>query len=120
MANHIVGREPDAGIWLASPKVSRRHARVTVEGMRATIEDLSSKNGTSVRGERISAPVALEPGDEIEIGPFTLVFRVGIDATSTETEVASVVRDGSASTSRKERVGSGLTGWFERSSRTAT
>lgn len=91
---HIVGREPDAGIWLASPKVSRRHARVTVNGLQATIEDLSSKNGTSVRGVRISAPTALDPGDEIEIGPFTLVFRVGVDPTSTETEVAPVVRDG--------------------------
>jgi hypothetical protein len=89
---HIVGREPDAGIWLASPKVSRRHARVIVAGMDATIEDLASKNGTSVSGARISAPRRLEPGDEIGIGPFTLIFRVGFAATSTETEVVSDVR----------------------------
>jgi DNA-binding winged helix-turn-helix (wHTH) protein len=89
---HIVGREPDAGIWLESPKVSRRHARLIVHGPRATIEDLSSKNGTSVRGARIAAALGLEPGDEIQIGPFTLVFRVGTEPRSTETEVASRVR----------------------------
>jgi len=89
---HIVGREPDAGVWLESPKVSRRHARLTVTGMRATIEDLSSKNGTSVRGARISAPLALKAGDEIQVGPFALTFRVGIEQRSTETEVTSRVR----------------------------
>ena len=91
---HIVGREPDAGIWLASPKVSRRHAKLTVSGMHATIEDLSSKNGTSVRGARISAPTALGPGDEVEIGPFTLVFRVGTPQIPTETDVASASATG--------------------------
>ena len=89
---HIVGREPDAGVWLESPKVSRQHARLTVSGARASIEDLSSKNGTRVRGARISAPHGLAPGDEIQIGPFTLVFRVGIEPRSTETEITSIGR----------------------------
>lgn len=84
---HIVGREPDAGVWLESPKVSRQHARLMVNGARASIEDLSSKNGTRVRGTRVSAPHDLAPGDEIQIGPFTLVFRVGIEPRSTETEI---------------------------------
>jgi pSer/pThr/pTyr-binding forkhead associated (FHA) protein len=87
-----VGREPDAGVWLESPKVSRRHARLTVSGTRVTVEDLSSKNGTTVRGARISAPLALEPGDEIQVGPFALTFRVGIEPRSTETAIASRVR----------------------------
>lgn len=86
---HIVGREPDAAIRLTSPKVSRRHARLTVAGMQVAIEDLSSKNGTAVRGTRIASPVVLEPGDEIEIGPFTLVFRAGMDPVSTETDAVS-------------------------------
>lgn len=89
---HFVGREPDVGIWLESPKVSRRHARLTVNGAHATIEDLSSKNGTSVRDARISAPFDLEPGDEIQVGPFTLVFRVGLEARSTETELTTRAR----------------------------
>ena len=89
---HVIGREPDAGVWLDSPKVSRRHARLTVTGMHAIIEDLSSKNGTLVGGNRISASRALEPGDEIRVGPYALTFRVGIEPRSTETAITSSAR----------------------------
>lgn len=86
---HIVGREPGVSVWLDSVKVSRHHARVVVNGLEATIEDLGSKNGTVVRGERIFEPVRLEAGDEIRIGPFTLGFRVARGQATTETEVRS-------------------------------
>src|SRR4030095_9686194 len=47
---HIVGRDAKAGIRLDSPKVSRQHARLIVQGTRATILDLGSKNGSPFRG----------------------------------------------------------------------
>jgi DNA-binding winged helix-turn-helix (wHTH) protein len=83
---HIAGRESDLGVWLDSPRVSRRHARILVAGDRATIEDLDSKNGTFVRGARISAPTVLEPGADVRIGPFRLIFLVahGPEATITQ------------------------------------
>jgi DNA-binding winged helix-turn-helix (wHTH) protein len=83
---HLVGREPGVSIRLDSPKVSRHHARVTVTGREASIEDLDSKNGTFVRGVRIEAPTRLTPADDIQIGPIKLIFRVveGIGATETE------------------------------------
>jgi DNA-binding winged helix-turn-helix (wHTH) protein len=84
---HIVGRDPDATISLDSPKVSRRHARLVVHGIRAVLEDLDSKNGTFVRGVRISAPTVLESGDDARIGPFTLIFRISGDSGSTESEM---------------------------------
>jgi DNA-binding winged helix-turn-helix (wHTH) protein len=85
---HIVGREPDVTVWLDSPRVSRRHARILVDAGRATIEDMDSKNGTLVRGVRVTAPAVLEAGDAIRIGRFTLIFRVshGLAATETESE----------------------------------
>jgi DNA-binding winged helix-turn-helix (wHTH) protein len=86
---HIIGREPDADVWLDSPRVSRRHARLTVSGALVTIEDLSSKNGTSVSGTRISTPLTLESKDKIVVGPFTLVLRVGMEGRSTETALSS-------------------------------
>jgi DNA-binding winged helix-turn-helix (wHTH) protein len=86
---HVVGREPGLSIRLDSPKVSRRHATVTVRGTRATIADLGSKNGTFVRGLRLVQPVALEPGDAVRIGGFRLVFHVAAELTSTETEIQS-------------------------------
>jgi DNA-binding winged helix-turn-helix (wHTH) protein len=84
---HILGRESDASICLDSPKVSRRHAKLVVNGRLATLEDLGSKNGSFVRGIRISGPTALASGDDARIGPFTLIFRVGADSGSTQTEM---------------------------------
>jgi DNA-binding winged helix-turn-helix (wHTH) protein len=81
---HVLGREPGLAIQLDSPKVSRRHARLVLRDGRATLEDLDSKNGTFVRGVRISAPVTLEPGDAIRIGKFTLTFGVSAGLPPTE------------------------------------
>lgn len=86
---HIIGREPNASIRLDSPRVSRRHAKVVVRGRSATIEDLGSKNGSFVRGIRVSALTQLDPDDDVRIGPFTLIFRVGEDSASTLSEVRS-------------------------------
>ena len=44
-------------------------------GATAIVEDLGSRNGTSVRGVRISQPLVLADGDEIAVGGFTLKFR---------------------------------------------
>ena len=42
----------------------------------ATVEDLGSKNGTHVNGQRIKQPVALKDGDQIEVGSVTMTYRV--------------------------------------------
>lgn len=73
---NILGREPDDGIRLDSPTVSRRHARITITGADATLEDLGSKNGTCLRGEPVSAVVPLIDGDEIRVGSVVLRFRM--------------------------------------------
>ncbi len=83
---HLVSREPGASVWLDSPAVSRRHARLIVKAAQATIEDLGSKNGTFVCGERVSSPVPLRPGDTIRIGWYTLTFRTARASTRTATE----------------------------------
>jgi hypothetical protein len=83
---HIIGRESGADVWLDSPRVSRRHARIHVEGARVVIEDLGSKNGTLVGETRIGGPTGLASGDRIRIGPFRLTVRVRETAGSTETE----------------------------------
>jgi DNA-binding winged helix-turn-helix (wHTH) protein len=73
---NIIGREAEAAVWLDFSAVSRRHARIVIAGERATVEDLGSKNGTHVRGNRISGIVDLEDGDEIRIGSVVLSFRM--------------------------------------------
>jgi transcriptional regulator with PAS, ATPase and Fis domain len=54
--------------------VSSRHARLACRGGRWQVEDLGSKNGTIVNGERVERAV-LDDGDVIEVGRAFLVFR---------------------------------------------
>lgn len=72
----VLGRAPDAGAWIDAPGISRHHARITMQGSHATLEDLGSKNGTYLRGERITEPVALSDGDQIRLGSVVITFRI--------------------------------------------
>jgi DNA-binding winged helix-turn-helix (wHTH) protein len=67
---NIVGRDPECQVWLDSPSVSRRHARIAVDGAnrQASLIDLDSKNGTLLRGSPVAGRVELADGDEIAFG----------------------------------------------------
>jgi DNA-binding winged helix-turn-helix (wHTH) protein len=82
---NILGRDDDAVVWVDSRGVSRRHAVIRVQGGQAVIEDLGSKNGTSVGGKRIKQPMELGDGDVIALGSTFLTFYSGAPA-STRTE----------------------------------
>ena len=82
---NLIGREPDCAIWLDVSGVSRRHARITVQGGVATIEDVGSKNGTTVGESSVTEPRRLVDGDRIRIGSVALTFRTPSGASVTET-----------------------------------
>ena len=84
---NILGRDVDGGISIDSQSVSRRHARISVTPTNATIDDLGSKNGTYVRGQRIATSVALNDGDEVRVGSVMLQFRQPPGRRSTMTLV---------------------------------
>jgi hypothetical protein len=71
----VLGRSIDADIRFDVPGVSRRHARIVLEGEQVSLEDLGSQNGTYVRGERITGRATLADGDEVRLGPVSIVFR---------------------------------------------
>lgn len=73
---NIVGRGPEAHVRFEASGVSRRHARIVIAAEGMFIEDLGSKNGTMVRGERIGAPRPLADGDDLSIGSVRVLFRV--------------------------------------------
>jgi DNA-binding winged helix-turn-helix (wHTH) protein len=81
---HIIGRDSEAAVFLDSPSVSRRHARIRVADGHATFEDLGSKNGSSVRGRRTHGPISLADGDVITTGVVELTFRILRPAVPTE------------------------------------
>jgi DNA-binding winged helix-turn-helix (wHTH) protein len=83
---HVLGRDPDAEIYLNSGGVSRRHARIGISAGRATIEDLGSKNGTFVGDQRVAGPKSLGDGDIIRVGSVTLTLRIFQTPSSTRTE----------------------------------
>jgi DNA-binding winged helix-turn-helix (wHTH) protein len=80
----VIGRGPEAGIRLESTGVSRRHARIVLEGSHAIVEDLGSKNGTYVGPIRIIGPHVLADGDRVRLGSIVLTFKVD-SSRSTET-----------------------------------
>jgi phosphoserine phosphatase RsbU/P len=62
-----VGRKVDKDLVIADPRVSRDHAQIMQQGQEFFIEDLGSKHGTFVNGERIQRQ-KLERGDRLEFG----------------------------------------------------
>jgi predicted component of type VI protein secretion system len=71
-----VGREPSLPLHLdEDTQVSRRHARIAMQGSTAVVEDLGSTNGTYVNDQPISSPRSLNPGDKVRIGLTVLELR---------------------------------------------
>src|SRR6476660_4851180 len=63
-----LGRELPRGLFERDDRVSRLHARITRVGGAFRVEDLGSRNGTFVDGERVSAAVDVRPGAIVRIG----------------------------------------------------
>jgi len=75
--DNIIGRDPRCEVWVDHSGVSRRHARIRIEGgeSRPVLTDLESTNGTFVAGKRITEATPLTDGDAIKVGSVTLKFR---------------------------------------------
>jgi two-component system, cell cycle response regulator len=76
----IIGRGTDADLQVDLDAVSRRHARLQLEGGRWSASDLNSTNGTYVNGAPVGeAPQPLQDGDELRVGVALLRFLCGAD-----------------------------------------
>jgi DNA-binding winged helix-turn-helix (wHTH) protein len=82
---HLIGRDAGAAVCLDAVAVSRRHAVIRITDEAALLEDLGSKNGTLINGRKITCPMRLESGDEIEVGGTRLVFLRTAHADPTAT-----------------------------------
>jgi predicted component of type VI protein secretion system len=71
-----VGRNASCQLSLDDPLVSRRHALLIVTANAVTVEDLQSRNGVLVNGERIQGRVTLGSGDRILIGAQEMTLLV--------------------------------------------
>jgi pSer/pThr/pTyr-binding forkhead associated (FHA) protein len=75
-----IGRSSECDVVLYDPGVSRRHARLTIEGEAVYVEDSGSANGTKVNGELIPREERrqLEDGDRIILGPVVFGFTTQV------------------------------------------
>lgn len=72
----LVGRLPECDITLDDAAVSRRHARITHDGVDYQVEDLGSTNGVRVNGQPVTR-TALRGGDQLDFGGVRFTFSLG-------------------------------------------
>ena len=70
-----IGRGAEAELRLDHASVSRRHARILIEGGELRVSDLDSHNGTLVNGLPIDGSRALVTGDVVTVGEVVLVVH---------------------------------------------
>lgn len=79
----VIGRDPGCDIVVPGRLVSRDHAAIICAGRTYTLEDLGSRNGTTVNGQPLAGPRILRDGDRIELGGVGRLSFLDGDATST-------------------------------------
>lgn len=72
-----LGRAPSSTIRLSDPFVSAHHALITWREGHWWLEDLGSKNGTTLNDELVTRPTIVDTGDLIGIGRIMLRMEAG-------------------------------------------
>jgi len=75
----IIGRTDECQIILEDPSISRKHAKVVVDGSEVRVLDLKSKNGTKVNGTQVMEAV-LKDGDRLHLGKFEITFNDALES----------------------------------------
>jgi DNA-binding winged helix-turn-helix (wHTH) protein len=85
---NVLGRDESVAVRGDEQGVSRRHARIVVTNGSATLEDLGSKNGTTL-GEAevaVTAPVPILDNTPFRLGRILLLFRSAPETQTTATD----------------------------------
>jgi adenylate cyclase len=85
-----LGRADENDIVLGGDLVSRKHARLLVDGDALRIEDLGSRNGSRVNGQPLQGSRDLAPGDSVALGENTLSVRQPHTVESAATEMVDL------------------------------
>ena len=82
---YTVGRDAGSDVCLDDVSVSRNHARLLIDGPIVRLEDLGSKNGTTVGRESVRGQVVLRGEDRVVFGSVVAIYRASNSNLSTET-----------------------------------
>ena len=80
--SNSIGRHPNNTIQIMDRMISKHHARLVFQGGHFLVEDLQSRNGTFINGQRIS-DASIRSGDELQLG--TVKFHCFVGAQADET-----------------------------------
>ena len=72
-AELVFGRSADVTVVIDHEAVSRRHTAVRRRGEAVVVEDLGSRNGTTINGAPIAGVRRAAAGDVIGVGPITAI-----------------------------------------------
>lgn len=77
----LVGRGGHCDIVVPDSRVSREHVRVFREAEEYFVEDLGSKNGSHLNGEKLEGKRSIREGDEIQVALAVKMKFIGSEAT---------------------------------------
>ena len=83
-----IGRLPDLPIPVLDTKVSREHCKVYRQSTGWIVEDLQSRNGTFVNGQRVKKRL-LQPKDRLKVGQTEFEYSAAAAAEAPASPAAS-------------------------------
>lgn len=89
-AEYSIGRAPTNAIPVPDASVSSSHARILRTNEGFVLEDLQSRNGTFINGEKVTEKRLLSDGDLIRIGKVIMTFNIAREAKQGETTLPEV------------------------------
>ena len=98
----LIGRSPKCHLCVGSTAVSRKHCAIRRNDAKATIEDLGSRNGTLINGNKIAAEEELKSGDEVTIGPLKFLVTISLGINNSKKPHVTSVADAVQRTEDKE------------------
>ncbi|HYK00576.1 MAG TPA: FHA domain-containing protein [Thermoanaerobaculia bacterium] len=84
-SEYTIGRSSSHSISIPDGSVSSNHARILRTDKGFVLEDLQSRNGTFVNGEKLTEPRLLVDGDLIRVGKIIMTFNVAREEKAGET-----------------------------------
>jgi hypothetical protein len=84
---YTVGRDDTNSIAVRDGSISAKHARIIRNEMGFWVEDVGSRNGTFVNGEKVSEKRLLSNGDLVRFGKVIMTYHIAEETSSDATTV---------------------------------
>lgn len=83
----LVGRANECDLTIEDNAISRQHFKIIIHDNKLSLQDMQSRNGTFVNGEK-AQNIVLKDGDKIQISPNTILEIAYLDDAGLEAEKA--------------------------------